>query len=169
MRLATSHPDWCLGFEDETWWSRLVAPAQHAWTEAGQPRRLGEQTVAATDPDPKALACDGLYLPATNDVLLRFVARRPVSALTTPVLTAWCTALAARRMTALLLVWDNAGWHITRAVVTWLQAQNRLVTQTGAGVRILRCQLLSRTHLGSIRSSPSGSMPSAGWPRPTSC
>jgi hypothetical protein len=27
IRLATSHPQWALGFEDETWWSRLAQPA----------------------------------------------------------------------------------------------------------------------------------------------
>jgi hypothetical protein len=55
--LAASHPEWALGFEDETWWSRLAQPALHAWTPAQQPWHLVEQTVPRTDPDPKALAC----------------------------------------------------------------------------------------------------------------
>jgi len=37
-----------LGFEDETWWSRLAQPALHAWVEPDQPVRLVEQTVAKT-------------------------------------------------------------------------------------------------------------------------
>ncbi len=57
MRLAASHPEWALGFEDETWWSRLAQPALHAWTPAQQPLHLVEQTVPRSDPDPKALAC----------------------------------------------------------------------------------------------------------------
>ena len=26
MRLAESHADWVLGYQDETWWSRLASP-----------------------------------------------------------------------------------------------------------------------------------------------
>ena len=56
IRLARRHPAWALGFEDEVWWSRLARPALQSWGEADQPLRLGEQTVAKTDPDPTALA-----------------------------------------------------------------------------------------------------------------
>jgi len=34
MRAIMGHPDWALGFEDETWWSRLAQPNMNAWTEA---------------------------------------------------------------------------------------------------------------------------------------
>jgi hypothetical protein len=57
IQLAAHHPDWALGFADEVWWSRLAQPHLHAWAEADEPLRLVEQTVAPTDPDPKALAC----------------------------------------------------------------------------------------------------------------
>ena len=60
IRCAHAHPDWALGFEDETWWSRLARPALSAWTEPNRPLRLVEQSVAKDDPDPKALACYGL-------------------------------------------------------------------------------------------------------------
>ena len=39
IRLAAAHPDWVLGYQDETWWSRLKLPALHAWT-ADEPLRL---------------------------------------------------------------------------------------------------------------------------------
>ena len=29
MRLAQSHPEWVLGFEDELWYSRFEQPAMH--------------------------------------------------------------------------------------------------------------------------------------------
>jgi hypothetical protein len=86
IRLAASHPEWALGFEDETWWSRVARPARHAWTPTPQPLRLVEQPVPPTDPDPKALACYGLLLQERTPqevrrehVWLRFVADRPVS------------------------------------------------------------------------------------------
>jgi hypothetical protein len=145
IRWAATHPGWVLGFEDETWWSRLARPALSAWAAPDRPLRLVEQTVAKDDPDPKALACYGLWLPELAETWLRFVDGRPVSALTTQFL-AWCCAeLAARGTAALLLVWDNAGWHISREVQAWLRAHNRRVRQAGTGVRIIACPLPSRS------------------------
>ncbi len=118
-------------------------PSLHSWTD--QPLRLVEQSVAKDDPDPKALACYGLLLRATNespdDLLLRFVDGRPISAITTQFLAECCDRLAARGKTALLLVWDTASWHISKAVKAWIRDQNRQVKQTGRGVRIIACQL----------------------------
>ena len=72
------------------------------------------------DPEPKALACYGLWLPARERTLLRFVDGRPISAVTTRFL-GWCTdRLAAAGKTALLLVWDNASWHISQEVRQWI-------------------------------------------------
>jgi transposase len=72
---------------------------------------------------------------------LRFVAGRPVSAITTQYL-AWCCAkLAAAGKEALLLVWDNAPWHVSRAVRAWIRAHNRRVKLAGRGVRIVPCYL----------------------------
>jgi DDE superfamily endonuclease len=145
IRWAAAHPDWALGFEDETWWSRLARPSLHSWAEPDRPLRLVEQTVARTNPDPKALACYGLWLPELQEVWLRFVDDRPVSALTTQFL-AWCSeVLAVRGKTALLMVWDNAGWHLSHQVRAWLREHNRRVRQTGQGVRIVSCFLPSKS------------------------
>lgn len=111
IRWAATHPDWLLGFEDETWWSRLASPALHAWGDRDQPLRVVEQTVAAADPDPKAVACYGLLLPESGEVWPRFLDGRHGTDVTT-VFLEWCCHAAARRgKTALLIVWDNASWH----------------------------------------------------------
>lgn len=82
-----------------------------------------------------------MLLPQTAEVWLRFVDGRPVSAVTTEFL-AWCCAkLAARGKTALLLVWDNAAWHGSKAVAAWVRAHNRAVKRAGRGVRIVVCPL----------------------------
>jgi hypothetical protein len=141
IRWAAAHPDWALGFEDEVWWSRLAAPALHAWADHGQPLRLLEQAVAKDDPDRKALACYGLLLPRTDEVWLRFLDGRPLSAVTTVFLEWCCQQLLARGTTALLLVWDNASWHISQQVRTWIRLHNQQVKQTGQGVRLLVCPL----------------------------
>ena len=104
-----------MGFEDETWFSRLARPSMHTWTEADQPLRLVEQSVPEDDPDPKALACYGLlvrWLPREGspkgEVWLRFVDGHPVSGVTTAFLGWACGKLEALGKRALLLVWDNA-------------------------------------------------------------
>src|SRR3954451_23816672 len=46
MELAGDNVDWVAGFEDECWWSRVAQPALHSFSEAGEPLRLVEQSVA---------------------------------------------------------------------------------------------------------------------------
>jgi transposase len=149
IRWAACRPDWALGFADEVWWSRLARPCLHCWAEAGRPLRLVEQAVAEDDPDPKALACYGLYLRAAaggaSRIWLRFVGGRPVSGITTQFLGWCCEQLAAEGKKALLLVWDNASWHVSREVRAWIREHNRAVKRTGEGVRILACFLPTKS------------------------
>jgi transposase len=141
-----------LGFEDETWWSRVTQPRVHTWAEEGEALRLIEQTLPQDDPDPKALACYGLLLscPAAPDTLseqvwLRFVEERPISAATTQYLAWCCEKLEQRGKRALLLIWDNASWHISKAVRHWMREHNREVRQRGKGVRIVPCYLPTKS------------------------
>lgn len=152
IRLAQQHPEWLLGFEDEVWWSRLACPTLHVWQDEDEPLRLIEQTVARDDPDPKALACYGLLVRCwadptqrRDDLWLRFVAGRPVSAVTIAFLR-WCVQQAqARDKHAILLVWDNASWHDSQIVRTWLRQHNRQVKRCGHGVRLIVCFLPSKS------------------------
>lgn len=139
IRLAQSHPDWVLGYQDETWWSRLAQPTLHTWT-ADEPLRLIELAAEKTDPDPKALACYGLLREDTGAMLLRFVEGRPVSQVTEEFLAWVCQRLGREGKQALLLIWDNASWHVSQRVRAWIKAHNRQAKQTG-GVRILACYL----------------------------
>ena len=147
-RLAASHPEWAFGYEDETWWSRLARPALCAWAEEDRPLRLVEQVVAKDDPDRKALAAYGFLvrLPQPDgtpkeEVWLRFVDGRPVSAVTIQFLEWVCERLECLGKRALLLVWDNAPWHVSREVRAWLREHNRRVKREGQGVRIIACYL----------------------------
>jgi hypothetical protein len=90
ISLAEDHSEWVVGFLDETWFSRLARLSLHSWSEAGEPLRLIEQSVAKDDPDPKAISCYGLYVPELEKVWLRFVDGRPVSSITTRFLS-WCS------------------------------------------------------------------------------
>jgi len=150
--LAKRHPDWALGFGDEVWWSRVARPHLASWVDDGVPLRLVEQTVTRGDPDPKAMACYGLLVrqgdgkgQGNAQMLLRFVDGRPVSGITTQFL-AWCgERLAAQGKTALLLVWDNASWHVSKEVRQWIGTYNRQVKETGTGIRIVICRLPSKS------------------------
>jgi transposase len=92
------------------------------------------------DPDPKALACYGLLRGDTGGMLVRFVRGRPVSQVTEDFLAWVCAVLRAQGKQALLLVWDNASWHVSKRVRTWITAHNRRVKNEG-GVRIVVCPL----------------------------
>jgi transposase len=149
IQRAMAQPTWALGFEDEVWWSRLAQPNQHCWSDTEATPKLQELTPPTDATDPKALACYGLLVrpgPQQADRMwLRFVAGRPVSAVTIDFL-AWCSAqLAAQGFTALLLIWDNASWHRSHAVRHWLRQHNQQVKQGAAGVRIVVCPLPSKS------------------------
>lgn len=142
-----------LGFGDEVWWSRLAAPDRRGWQADDAPLRLVAQEHPKADPTPKALACYGLLArmrapgggDPTDQMLLRFVDGRPVSAVTIDLLQ-WCSdRLATAGKTALLLIWDNAAWHVSKAVRTWLREHNRRVKQGQSGVRIVLCLLPSKS------------------------
>ena len=141
MEVAGANPEWAVGFEDECWWSRLALPTLSSWSEEGKPLRLIQQSVAKDDPDPKAISCYGLYLPELDQTWLRFVDGRPVSGVTTQFLEWSCEKLEALGKKALLLIWDNASWHISREVRRWLGRHNRKVKKSGDGVRIVGCLL----------------------------
>jgi hypothetical protein len=147
-RLAGTPPQWALGCEAETWWSRLAPPALPTWRPEQHPVRLPEKRRPKTDSGPKALACSGLLVRdltapgcSTERVWLRVALGRPVSAVTSEFLAWVCPKLAALGKRAVLVVWDNASWHRSQAVRRWLRDHNRRVNHAGAGIRIVSCQL----------------------------
>jgi hypothetical protein len=102
-----------------------------------RPRRLEADKA---DPDPNALAGYGLLRADTGQMMLRFVAGRPVSQVTEDFLAWACARLAAEGKRVLLLVWENASWHVSQRVRSWIQGHNRRA-RAGGGVRIIACYL----------------------------
>jgi hypothetical protein len=108
--------------------------------------RLLEKEARKDDPEPKALACYGMYLPELGQSWLRFVDGRPVSAITTQFLEWCCEKLEQRGKKALLLIWDNASWHKSHQVRNWIAAHNCEVKDSGrGGVRIVACLLPTKS------------------------
>jgi hypothetical protein len=151
MRWASGQPEWVLGFEDETWWSRLAQPNLRTWAETDHPVRLVEKTLDKDDPGPKALVCYGLlarWLDAVEPaekVWLRFAEGHPVSGLTISFLAWCCEQTQALGKHVLALIWDNASWHVSAAVKSWLRAHNQQVKRQGYGVRLLVCPLPTKS------------------------
>jgi DDE superfamily endonuclease len=131
-----------VGFLEECWWSRVALPTLSSWSEEGKPERLVQRSIPKDDPEPKAVSCYGLYLPELDEeTWLRFVDGRPVSSITTRFLSWCCEKLEAAGKRVLLLIWDNASWHISKELRRWLGSHNREVKKDGRGVRIVSCLL----------------------------
>src|SRR5262249_21120134 len=65
---------------------------------------------------------------------------RPVSVVTEDFLGWVCRRLGAEGKKVLVLIWDNASWHVSKRVRAWIKAHNRRAKRRG-GVRILACYL----------------------------
>ena len=53
--------------------------------------------------------------------------------------------LQSKGKRVLILVWDNASWHISKYVRNWVREHNRKVTTLGQGVRIWVCPLPTKS------------------------
>ena len=73
-----------------------------------------------------------------------FADGRPVRGITTAFLDWCCERLAAAGATTLVLVWDNASWHVSKEVRRWLRDHNQRVHREG-GVRLVPCFLPSKS------------------------
>ena len=142
--MAQSQAGWALGFEDEVWFSRFAQPALHSWAAPGEPLRLAMHAADPADPETKALACYGLWLPERERMLLRFVAGRPVSPVTCAFLAWAAQQMTAEGMRVLVVIWDNAAWHVSHEVRGWIREHNRRVKRDG-GCRLLICRLPSKS------------------------
>jgi transposase len=70
---------------------------------------------------------------------------RPVSAITIQFLVWLCDKAHTFHKRVLALVWDNASWHRSQTVRTWIHAHNQQVKRTGQGVRLLVCPLPTKS------------------------
>lgn len=45
----------------------------------------------------------------------------------------------------MVLVWDNAPWHVSKEVRAWIDSHNGAVKKSGGGVRIIGCFLPTKS------------------------
>jgi transposase len=136
---SAKHPDWVLGFVDEVWWSRLYRPRMSAWT-AGPPLKLHVLAADEDDPDPVAICCYGIRRHDNKKVLLRFAEDRPTGDHTIQFLQ-WVTeVLVKEEKKKLIVIWDNASWHVGEMVFDWMKEHNARTNEEG-GVEVDHCEL----------------------------
>ncbi len=127
----------------------MSQPDLHSWSDQDEPLHLQELSVDKNDPDPKALACYGMLSAQTGRMHLRFVSGRPVSQVTIDFLEWLCEQVQTQGKHVLVLIWDNASWHVSKHVRTWLREHNQTVLQEARvgkqGVRIIPCWLPTKS------------------------
>lgn len=116
----------------------MSLPNLHRRNEKDEPLRLQELNKDKTDPDPKALACYRMLEAESSRIHLRFVEGRPVSQGTTDFLEWLCEQVQAQGKRVLVLIWDNASWHVSKHVKTWLREHDQTVLrERNGGVSII--------------------------------
>lgn len=110
-----------------------------AWSDV-QGLRLQQLEPTRNDPDPKALCCYGLLRRDIDKLLLRFVDGRPISQVTIEFIAWICEHLIEEDKKVLVLVWDNATWHKSQKVSSWIKGHNHKAKREG-GVRIIQMRL----------------------------
>ncbi len=123
----------------------------HAWSESKHPLRLQELQVSKDDPDPKALCCYGMLDAQSKQMRLRFVDGRPVSQVTIDFLEWLCQQVASQGQRTLVLIWDNASWHVSKLVKTWIYQHNQAALQAQRegklGIQVIPCWLPTKSRL----------------------
>lgn len=143
----------------------MAQPKMQSWSEAGPPLRVLERPVSKQDPDPKALRCAGLLEPDRKTIRRHVVDGRPVSHVTTAFLEWLSQPVQRQGQRVLVLIWENASWHVRKDVRRWLQQHHRRVLagerEGQQGVRLIPCRLLRVP--GSPALSRMGCMANAPW------
>lgn len=143
MRWAKGRRDALLVWEDECWFSRFTQPTVNAWAAREQPLRLAERTPPHHTAE-KALACYGALRDDTRQVHLHFIWGQPNSEATIDYLQRLLALAHGQRKSYLIVVWDNASWHLSRKVRAWLKRYRQQARLSG-GVHLFVCHLPSKS------------------------
>ena len=128
--------------EDESWFSRFEQPSVRAWS-GSKALQMVKREAPEAEAD-QALACYGAVRHDTQQVYFAFSATRPVSEETWKFVQALVEIARRERKQVLVIIWDNAGWHLSNRLRQWIRQHNQTAKATG-DVRLL-------THLLPLKS-----------------
>ncbi|MCI0713887.1 MAG: transposase [Chloroflexi bacterium] len=110
--------------EDECWFSRFAQPQAHAWAVPQQPWRLVEREPPRGEKH-KALACFGAVRRDTHEVLLYFSQGQPNRWQQWMFIVGLLAVARAEGKQVVVIIWDNASWHKSKDLRTWIRAYNQ--------------------------------------------
>lgn len=127
---ADQHEDWLLVEEDECWFSRFAQPQAHAWSNENEALRLLER-VPPRGEKQKAIACFGALRRDTHEVVLSFSQGQPNSLQQWMFIIGLLAVARQEGKQVVVVIWDNASWHKSKAIRRWVHAYNRLAKAEG--------------------------------------
>jgi transposase len=109
-----------LVWEDECWFSRFAQPRLKGWGQM----RLQQRMVLPRTPD-KALSYYGIKRHDTGQIYLYPCWQRPNSDETLQFLRWIVCGAALLGKKVVIVIWDNASWHVARKVKRWIRRYNQ--------------------------------------------
>lgn len=129
---------------DECWFSRFAQPQLHSWAVADQPVRMVQRQQHKADTEPKALSCYGALRADTGQVILHSKTGQPNSQQTWFFLRGLLLIARREQKRVLVVIWDNASWHISRDMRGWIRTYNQSAKGEG-GPRLLTLRLPTKS------------------------
>ncbi len=127
---ARQHPDWLLFDEDESWFSRFAQPAAHAWASPGEALHLVQREPKRGEAE-KALSCFGARRQDSQQVYLYFSPGQPNSEHMWVFIIALLDIARQEGKSVVVLIWDNASWHISQRIRQWIRVYNHAAKAAG--------------------------------------
>ena len=146
---ARQRPDWLLVDEDECWFSRFAQPTAQAWTLPGERVHLVQREPKHGEPE-KALACFGARRQDSQQVYVYFSPGQPTSEHMWVFLSALLAVARQERKSAVIVIWDNARWHLSHRLRAWLRGYNRAAKAAGEPRLVLHALPLKSPWLNPI-------------------
>lgn len=116
--------------EDECWFSRFAQPTTHAWALSGEALHLVQREAPHGEKE-KALACFGARRQDTQQVYLYFSLGQPNSEQMWVFIIALLAIARQDGKAVVVIIWDNASWHISQRIREWIRAYNHAAKATG--------------------------------------
>lgn len=127
---ARQHEDWLLFDQDECWFSRFAQPAAHAWALPEEALRLVQREPKRGEVE-KALSCFGARRQDTQQVYLYFSHGQPNSEHMWVFIIALLELARQEGKQVVVVIWDNASWHISQRIRQWIRAYNHAAKAAG--------------------------------------
>ncbi|MCI0554244.1 MAG: transposase [Anaerolineae bacterium] len=116
--------------EDESWFSRFAQPTAHAWALPDDALELVQREPKRGEKE-QALACFGARRQDNDQVYLYFSAGQPNSEQMWVMIMALLALARQAAKAVVVIIWDNATWHISQRLRQWLRAYNQAAKATG--------------------------------------